>query len=64
MNEWVASLFSRHQSIFVCLTRDFHSIPEEGHPLDAVLVAFHLKYVPEMPVSGGVPGMQVEWNAL
>lgn len=64
MHEWVASRFSRHQSIFVCLTRDFHSIPEEGHPLDAVLVAFHLKYVPEMPVSGGVPGMPVEWNAL
>lgn len=64
MNEWVVSNFSQGQNVFVCLAIGFYSIPEEGHPLDAVLVAFHLKYVPEMPVSGGVPGMQAEWNAL
>lgn len=31
---------------------------KEGHPLLVVLVTFHLKYVPEMPVWGGV-----RWNA-
>lgn len=64
MNECVISSVSQGQSVFVCPVIDFYGIPEKRHPLDAVLVAFHLKYVSEMPVWGGFRGMQAEWNLL
>lgn len=60
MNGWMGGFQSFTRPECCCLSSQ--GLPEnsrkEGHLWDAVLVTFHLKYVPEMPVWGGVP-----WNA-
>lgn len=59
VNEWTGSFQFFPRPEHRCLSSQTSiAFQKEGHPLVAVLVTFHLKYVPEMPVWGGV-----RWNA-
>lgn len=58
VNEWMGSFQFFPRPEHRCLSSQTSiAFQKEGHPLVAVLVTFHLKYVPEMPVWGGV-----RWN--